>query len=788
MSRATKVAKICAIFVKKHVSVGVMAPMKHAIASLGLVLTVFASVTSGATFNPVAEAREIDSILAKDWKANGLKQNAAADDNTMVRRLYLDIVGRIPTAREAEAFLSDGSPDKKAKLIERLLRSEGQALHAFNYWADVLRAQTNGQARIIAGTAYTEYLKDSLRENKPYDQLVRELVSAQGQAWDNGAIGYYMRDRGMPLDNLANTARVFLGTRIECAQCHDHPFDKWTQMQFFQMGAFTYGLDTNDYYGASMNDMREIVRDRESDARAMMKSKDKKEQAKGKELYEKYRKEGQYVTRAMADLRNQIQYTQVTLKDKDLRLPHDYQYDDAKPKSVVAPATMMGHKAEPRPGETQLDAYARWMTSPENPRFTKVVANRLWKRAFGVALIEPLDELLDSSVAMVPELMTHLEKLMVELNYDMRAFQSVIYNTKAYQSEVTREEYALGTVYHFTGPLLRRMTAEQMWDSFVTLINPDPEMENAVAREKAEQRLLSAKKMRDALDSLTGEQLFEGAREAAKAYKARAERTVELQSQIAQARAAEDKDKAKELGRKLNDLQKEMRKELDKHIVAPAMQTLAAKVGAKPVSYTPGKGGSADEAEGSMMMASMTSSGDAAKMKIPGYDKPELTKEERAAAEKALQAEWTKEAQYYGIPEKELKYYFQARSSQIKNWLRAAEIDSPAPRGHYLREFGQSDRETIENANNEASVPQALAMMNGQLLPQILNKYSQLMLNVAKAKYPDDQVEATYMSVLTRKPTQHERDVWAAASESGLNEMDDLIYALLNTQQFIFVQ
>ena len=79
-------------------------------------------------------------------------------------------------------------------------------------------------------------------------------------------------------------------------------------------------------------------------------------------------------------------------------------------------------------------------------------------------------------------------------------------------------------------------------------------------------------------------------------------------------------------------------------------------------------------------------------------------------------------------------------------------------------------------------------MMNGQLLPQILNKYSQLMLNVAKAKYPDDQVEATYMSVLTRKPTQHERDVWAAASESGLNEMDDLIYALLNTQQFIFVQ
>lgn len=765
-----------------------MAHMKHAFASIGLSITLLASFGTAATVDPIAAAKEIDAILQKDWKANGLKKNPAADDNTFVRRIYLDITGRIPTVREAEKFLSDATPDKRTRLVQQLLNSEGHALHAFNYWADVLRAQTNGQARIIAGTAYTEYLKDSLRENKPYDQLVRELVSAQGQAWDNGAIGYYMRDRGMPLDNLANTARVFLGTRIECAQCHDHPFDKWTQMQFYQMGAFTYGLDTNDYYGTSMNDMREIVRDREGDARAMMKSKDKKEQAKGKELYDKYRKEGQYVTRALADLRGQIQYTQVTLKEKDLRLPHDYQYEDAKPKEVVAPETMMGHKAEPRPGETQLDAYASWMASPENPRFTKVVANRLWKRAFGVALIEPLDELLDSSVPMVPELMTHLEKLMIDLDYDMRAFQAVIFNTQAYQSEVTREEYALGTVYHFTGPLLRRMTAEQMWDSFVTLINPDPEMENAVAREKAEDRLLSAKKMRDALDSLTGEQLFEGAREAAKAYKARAERTVELQSQIAKARADEDKDKAKELGRKLSDLQKEMRKELDEHIVAPAMQTLAAKVGAKPVSYTPGKAGSKDEGDSSMMMASMSSSGDASKMLIPGYDKPPLSKEERAAAEKALQAEWTKEAEYYGIPEKELKYYFRARASQIKDWLRAAEIDSPAPRGHYLREFGQSDRETIENANSEASVPQALAMMNGQLLPQILNNYSQLMLNVAKAKYPDDQVEATYMSVLTRGPTEQEREVWAAASESGLKEIDDLIYALLNTQQFIFIQ
>jgi hypothetical protein len=99
------------------------------------------------------------------------------------------------------------------------------------------------------------FVKESLRENKPYDAFVREMVAAQGKAWDNGAIGYYMRDRGMPLDNMANTVRVFLGTRIECAQCHNHPFDKWTQMQFYKMAAFTYGVQTQDYYGGTMTAM-----------------------------------------------------------------------------------------------------------------------------------------------------------------------------------------------------------------------------------------------------------------------------------------------------------------------------------------------------------------------------------------------------------------------------------------------------------------------------------------------------------------------------------------------------
>jgi hypothetical protein len=747
-----------------------------------------APLTASAA-NLAKASKEIDSILSRHWNQSEVKGNPVADDSTIVRRLYLDIVGRIPTAREAGEFLNDSAPDKRSKLIRKLLNSEGHALHSFNYWADVLRAQTNGQARAVAGTAYVEYLKESLRENKPYNELVEELIAAEGKAWDNGAIGYYMRDRGMPLDNLANTARIFLGTRIECAQCHDHPFDKWTQMQFYEMAAFTYGMDTNNYYGASMNDMRQLQREQMNDARAKMKDKDKKMAAKAKATYEKLRNDERYVRRAMADLRGPIQYTEVSFKDKDLRLPHDYQYDDARPKSVVAPATMMGHQATAGPGETPLEAYARWMTSAENPRFTKVVANRLWKRAFGLALIEPLDELMDSSVPMVPELMAYLEKLMVDLDYDMRAFQEVVFNTSAYQREVSRDEYAAGTVYNFTGPLLRRMTAEQMWDSFVTLINPDPDMENAQARAKAEDRWLTGRKLRDALDSLTGEELLKKAQSVAKAYRNRADRTIQLQKTIAEARAKEDTEKVKQLTAKLRDLQRDMRKELDRQIVLPAMQTLAAKVGGKPVAFKPGEETAGDLEEGaSMTMMAMSTATASSQVKIPGYDKPEISKEDRKAAEEALRAEWAKDAEFYGIPEKSWKYYFNARASQSKNWLRAAELESPAPRGHYLREFGQSDRETIENRNDEASVPQALAMMNGQLLPQILGSYSQLMLSINRAEYPDDQLEAAYLATLSRKPTTREREVWSAASEKGLDDMRDLVYALLNTQQFIFVQ
>lgn len=181
--------------------------------------------------DPVAE---IDALLAASWKAAGVEAAPPASDEVFVRRAYLDLVGRIPTRGEALAFLNDSDGDKRDALVGQLLESEGHAAHLFHFWADLLRLNSRahgGQGQMTA-KPYVAHVRRRVGENMPYDEFVRELLSAQGKVWENPAIGYYMRDIGMPLDNLALTSRIFLGTRIECAQCHNHPFDKWSQMDF----------------------------------------------------------------------------------------------------------------------------------------------------------------------------------------------------------------------------------------------------------------------------------------------------------------------------------------------------------------------------------------------------------------------------------------------------------------------------------------------------------------------------------------------------------------------------
>jgi hypothetical protein len=716
-------------------------------------LLILCNLGSFASANEAS--KQIDAILAKDWQQNQITANPPASDETFVRRVHLDIIGRIPTMQEAQAFLTSTEKDKRAKLIDQLLASEGYAQHLFHFWADLLRIQSraNGGQGDMTSKSYLEHVKKRIRENMPYDAFVRELITAQGKVWDNPAIGYYMRDLGMPLDNLANTTRVFLGTRIECAQCHNHPFDKWTQMQFYQMAAFTYPLETNftgiGEQGAVLNLKRAAEK--------------KPEMAVAT----------RHMGRVLENLGDFVRYSKVAaLPTRVLKLPHDYQYTDKKPHDVITPSTMLGKTVS-----GDLKTFADWMTSPENPRFTTVIANRLWRKVFGLGLIEPVDELMDSTVAMNPALMKHLEQLMISSRYDVKAFLRVLYNTQAYQNEVTRAEPVLGEVYHFPGPVLRRMTAEQIYDSFVTLIHPRPDLprRKGIDTEMA-QKLVYRGKLSDALDLLSAQEIFDGAAKASEGYEAISARSKPLREQYTAAQKAKDKELIEKLNLEIRSIEFVARTGIHDHVVVPAVARLYTKKTGKPAPPPiPVRKPTLEELKKTGQNRDY--------INVPGYDVDHAIPREEKAAADARDAIFKAEAEHFGITDKAA--FLKSRQANARDWPRAADLDSPAPRGHYLREFGQSDRDLIDNANADASMPQALVLMNSELFQSILKPHTQLSLNLATAKYPDEQLSAIYLTLLSRQPTAAEKAAW---TRSGLTSAEDLIYALLNTQQFIFIK
>src|SRR5262249_5866930 len=178
-------------------------------------------------------------VLAGLAKA-GQKPNAPASDEEFVRRIYLDIAGRIPTAEETLSFVQDKSSAKRAALIDRLLVSPGHRSQMFNWLADMLRVRDRIVPLGLKFYAYEEWLKDELAANRAWDKTVYDMLTADGRILTNGPSGYLVRDQNMPLDSLSNTLTVFLGANIACAQCHDHPLAGWSQRQFYELAAF-YG-------------------------------------------------------------------------------------------------------------------------------------------------------------------------------------------------------------------------------------------------------------------------------------------------------------------------------------------------------------------------------------------------------------------------------------------------------------------------------------------------------------------------------------------------------------------
>lgn len=577
----------------------------------------------------LAAAAQIDKLVEANYAKHKVQPNPLTSDEVFVRRAYLEITGTIPTLKQVRDFLNARDSQKRSRLIDRLLNTPVYAGHMYNYWADVLRV-TDRLANNVPGRPYAEWIKVSLETNKPYDQFVYEMLTAQGKIYENPAAGYMLRDTGMPLDNINNTVRIFLGTQIGCAQCHDHPFDRWKQKEFYQMAAFTAGTQT-----------RRGARDPKTGKNVIAGLREDL-----KRVDSSFDGGGKY-NRFLAG--NQMEVWDNNVK---LKLPHDYAYANAKAGDVVQPKAIFDPPAKAESGETPRVAFARWLTSPENPRFAKTIANRLWKKTFGVGQIEPVDDMKDDTVAENPALMDHLAKEIVRLKFDTKEYLRILLNTQTWQRECTKADLAPDKPYHFAGPVLRRMTAEQVWDSFVTLAVHDAD------DYQMEPARVQAKLLNVDLPHATAEQIYK--------------RDQELRE---------------------------------------------------------------------------------------------------ATSRKVKQARDEK-YQYKGLL-----------------LVRASELPIPAPPGHFLRQFGQSDHESIEAGSRDGNVPQVLQMFNGPITHMLLDGKSLMYEQVTAEKDADDRVNVIFLSVLSRKPSSDEKQLaLGEVTKHGNAGYGNVIWALVNTREFLFVQ
>lgn len=600
-------------------------------------------------------AYQVDKHVAAIFRNKKLPVPAVVDDSTFLRRSFLVAAGRIPTLEEASSFLEIDDPAKREMLISYLLKSDGYRSHMQNYVFDLLRARDGGRNETNSyAPPYLRFIQESVAQNKPWDQFARELISAKGIAWEkgNGAVGYYIRDKGMPLDNLSITMQIFTGERLECAQCHDSPTNKWERMDFFELAAFTHG-------------QREINQGVWNKARGSYQDEDFRRSEIGRLFYW---------------LRDNIHYG--TLADQGtgrIKLPSDYQYKDGDPGEMIGGRTHFGKKirsSDRRDSGKSRVEFAEWMTK-NNPNFDYIAVNRMWARVMGSPLSEPVDKYVKPEKTTSPALTSYLTRLLVSLDYDLKAFQNVLFLTKTFQFAANPKAFEAGVPQAFNGRQLERMSAEQIWDSLVTLVAEHPD--------KLEKRRFSDHIYYNNKPVLVGEMTM---------------------SQLArEVVAIKDPGEYRQYAENL-------------------LQKIKSSKG------------SASANKDMMMMAS------------------------------------------------------RSRPGPARGIARASELSAPAPAGHFLREFGQSDRELIASSTKEANVAQILEIMNGHVEKMVVsNKGASVYDALKRGTTEADKVRYIYYAVLSRAPSDQEmnmlmRDVIDGSRESYQN----LVAALMQTHEFMFVQ
>lgn len=351
-------------------------------------------------------ANFVDEAVFAKLKLLGIPPSGPCDDATFLRRVSLDVTGTLPTAEEAQAFLADADPAKRERLVEHLLDSPAYADLFANKWNMVLRNKRREETDKAGTYAFHRWIRQSLYENKPYDQFVREILTASGDAGFNPPVVWY-REVDTTEEQVEDTAQLFLGLRIQCARCHHHPFEKWSQNDYYGLAAFYSRVGTKAIDGAGK------VRDKRifhNDGVAMSRN-----PRTGQEL---------------------------------------------KPTGLGAAPLELAAEVDPRV------ALADWLTDPANPFFAKSVVNRYWKHFFGRGLVEPEDDMRATNPPTNPELLDALARHFVESGYDLKALVRTIVLSKTYQLSAEPNDRNADDKQNFSRYYPKRMSAEVLYDAF----------------------------------------------------------------------------------------------------------------------------------------------------------------------------------------------------------------------------------------------------------------------------------------------------------------------------------
>ena len=321
-------------------------------------------------------------------------------DEEFIRRVYLDVIGILPTLEEVTAFAADQDPNKRDKAVDQLLdRPEYSKFWALK-WGDLLRL-TSGQVTNEGVYKYYRWVERSFRENKPYDQFATELLTATGSTFSNPAANFYRTSKDMN-DCVETISQVFLGARLQCAKCHNHPFERWTQDNYYGMAAFFNRVQ-------------------------------RKNTKRANEMFIFVSQSGE-----VTQPRTQQQMKPWVPGQGDIENPNEF--------------------------DRRLD-FAKWLTEPDNPFFAKIEVNRIWSQVFGRGIVEPADDFRDTNPPSNALLLDQLAQDFVDNGYDRKKILATILKSRTYQTSYQPNDFNEDDTKYFSHYQPRLLSAEQLLDA-----------------------------------------------------------------------------------------------------------------------------------------------------------------------------------------------------------------------------------------------------------------------------------------------------------------------------------